>query len=41
LAIINSISQANLDFDPVINLEEGVKAYAADIKFIHGGTDIS
>ena len=33
-------SQANLGFDPVISLEEGVKAYIPEIKRLHG-TDIS
>jgi len=35
-----SSSQANLGFEPVISLEEGIKAYIADIKRLHG-TDIS
>ena len=35
-----STSQANLGFDPVFNLEEGIKTYISDIKRLHG-TDIS
>ena len=33
-------SKANLGFDPVVSLEEGIKAYITDIKRLHG-TDIS
>ena len=33
-------SQANLDFKPVVSLEEGIKAYIPEIKRLHG-TDIS
>ena len=33
-------SQANLGFEPVISLEEGIKSYISDIKRLHG-TDIS
>jgi hypothetical protein len=29
-----------LDFEPVISLEDGIKAYISDIKRLHG-TDIS
>ena len=35
-----STSQANLDFEPVVSLEEGIKAYISDIKRLHS-TDIS
>ena len=35
-----STSKANLGFDPVVSLEEGIKAYIPDIKRLHG-TDIS
>ena len=35
-----SASKANLGFDPVISLEEGIKAYIPDIKRLHG-TDMS
>jgi ADP-L-glycero-D-manno-heptose 6-epimerase len=33
-------SKANLGFDPVISLEEGIKAYIPEIKRLHG-TDFS
>jgi len=33
-------SKSNLGFDPVVSLEEGIKAYITDIKRLHG-TDIS
>jgi len=35
-----STSQINLGFEPVVSLEEGIKAYIPDIKRLHG-TDIS
>jgi ADP-L-glycero-D-manno-heptose 6-epimerase len=35
-----SSSQANLDFKPVVSLEEGIKAYISDIKRLHD-TDIT
>lgn len=35
-----SASIANLGFDPVISLEQGIKAYIPDIKRLHG-TDVS
>ena len=35
-----STSQTNLDFDPVISLEEGIKDYIPEIRRLHG-TDIS
>jgi ADP-L-glycero-D-manno-heptose 6-epimerase len=35
-----SASQINLDFNPVVSLEEGIKAYIPYIKRVHG-TDIS
>ena len=35
-----SASQANLGFDPLVSLEEGIKAYIPDIKQLHG-TDVS
>ncbi len=35
-----STSQTNLGFEPVVSLEEGIKAYISDIKRLHG-TDIS
>jgi ADP-L-glycero-D-manno-heptose 6-epimerase len=35
-----STSQANLGFEPVVSLEDGIKAYISDIKRLHG-TDIS
>jgi ADP-L-glycero-D-manno-heptose 6-epimerase len=35
-----STSQANLSFEPVVSLEEGIKAYIPEIKRLHG-TDIS
>jgi ADP-L-glycero-D-manno-heptose 6-epimerase len=35
-----STSQTNLGFEPVVSLEEGIKAYITDIKRLHG-TDIS
>jgi ADP-L-glycero-D-manno-heptose 6-epimerase len=38
-ADINS-SQVNLDFEPKVSLEEGIKAYIADIKRLYG-TDIT
>jgi len=35
-----STSQISLGFEPVVSLEEGIKAYIPDIKRLHG-TDIS
>jgi len=35
-----STSQTNLGFEPVVSLEEGIKAYISDIKRLHG-TDIT
>ena len=33
-------SQINLDFNPVVNLEEGIKAFIPYIRYVHG-TDFS
>lgn len=33
-------SQANLGFEPIVGLEEGIKAYIIQIKRLHG-SDIS
>ena len=35
-----STSQINLGFEPIVSLEEGIKAYIPDIKRLHGA-DIS
>jgi ADP-L-glycero-D-manno-heptose 6-epimerase len=35
-----STSKINLNFEPVVSLEDGIKAYIPDIKRLHG-TDIT